>query len=581
MIEKQDNLIEIDILFMLKAMWHKIWILILAAAVLCAGGFAYAKFYIKPTYTASSMIYVNNLREKTSKELQESTISGGDLSTAMHLVDTYIVILKTPETLEEVARKSGLSYSAGDLSAMIDATGEEDTEIFTVQASANNPEDAVVLANTVAQVLPERISAVVEGAKVRTVQEALNAGKTGPDEKKFALIGALIGLLLAAAFIVIRELQDDKIYDENYISSVCDDVPVLAVIPDLMDTSAFARNYYYGRGYGYTDENSDKKAKKKTEKSSKGLSDLEKDRLVLCENLDFTASEAYKVLRTNLMFHLNADVEGSKVIGVTSADRSEGKSTTSINLSYVYAQMGFNVMTIEGDLRLPSVAKKMDIEPGQGFTDLVLGNFDKSAIVPSGKYKNWHIITAGSRTANPSEILANDRVGSIMTVLKKKYDIIIVDLPPINEVTDAMAVAPYLDGMVFVVKAQATKKMPFNMALHQLRLAGAPLTGFVLSNSNGGGGKYDKYGKYGNYYNKSKYYKYGYGKNGYGYGYGNGYGYGYGYGEPQGQPFVQPVQPVQQGQPVQQAPQVQQPQGQPLVQPVQSQAQNEQPQRGR
>lgn len=547
MIDREDGFVEIDIMLMLKAIWHYAWAVILAVAVCAAGGFFYADKFIPVSYSTSTTVYVNNTYSYYRSEGDVNNYKNGEvIATSKNLVETYMEVVRTTETLDQVIQRTGLHYSAAQMAGMIATRQVEETEMFKVIVTCYNPRDAVLIANTIADVLPDRMTDIFKGSSTRIVQPAIAAYKSGPRRMKYLLVGALIGFLCAALVIVIRELRDDKIYGEDYIEDVSEDVPVLASIPDLKDTRAFAKNYYYGKGYGYGSEDDgkkkDKKRKSKKKDTDSGLTELEKDKLILCENLDFTASESYKVLRTNLTYHLNELGRGGKVIGVVSSDRREGKSTTAINLSYVFAQTGVNVMTIEGDLRLPAVAKRLDIEPSAGLSDVISGVVTNDMIHPSGKLDNWFVMTSGSKTNNPSEILGNEKIGQIMSILKERMSIIIVDLPPINEVTDAMAIAPYLDSVVFVVKQNETRKVAFNMALRQLKLAGAPLTGFVLVNATGTADKYDKYGKYGKYGRYSKHYKYDrYGKYGkYGrydqgynsYGYRDDYGYGYGYREP-------------------------------------------------
>lgn len=565
MIDREDDIIEIDVLLLLKAIWHRAWAVLLISAVFFAAGFFYSDRFITPKYTATCMIYVNNTFAEYNPNY---AIQNSELTAAQSLVDTYIVILETPATLQAIREKSGLDYTTEELKSMIKAEAENETEIFKAKVTSTIPYESIKIANTITEVLPDRISEVVDGSSVRTVQKAYRAPKTSPARKKWALVCGFLGFLLACLFIIIKELRDDNIYDEDYIYSVVDDIPVLANIPDLMDTRAFAKNYYYGRGYGYTKPQrptmppkpatqpvnpnpsifefknpstsnlngskkskyvnldalkgkygnllsekcqkllSFRKAKKKENLAKEIISEAQKERMIICDKLDFTASEAYKVLRTNLMHNMEDNGSKSKIIGITSADRQEGKSTTSINLSYVFAQTNQNVLTIEGDLRIPAIAKRLGVPQDYGLTDMVNGDLHLDPIKPSGKYQNWKILTSGSRTSNPSETLSSDKIGQIFTKLKARFDIIIIDLPPINEVTDAMAIAPFLDGIVFVVKQSATKKMPFNMALRQLQLARAPLTGFVMTNSNGGGGKYDKYSKYGRYGKYRKYGKY-------------------------------------------------------------------------
>lgn len=224
----------------------------------------------------------------------------------------------------------------------------------------------------------------------------------------------------------------------------------------------------------------------------------------LHKNLEFTATEQYKLLRTNLSFTLPE--EKCPVIGVTSSMRGEGKSTTSINLSYVLAEKGKKVLLIDGDLRIPSIAKKMELSASPGLTNLLMG-FEPQMLssFKSDILDNWFILPAGDIPPNPSELLGSRKMERLLGVLKEKFDYIIVDLPPVNLVSDALAISPLTSGMIVVVRQEYTEKKELEACLRQLKLSGANVLGCVMNETRTGGGRYGKYGKYRKYY---KYYRY-------------------------------------------------------------------------
>ena len=141
----------------------------------------------------------------------------------------------------------------------------------------------------------------------------------------------------------------------------------------------------------------------------------------LHRNLEFTATEQYKLLRTNLAFTLPVG-EKCPIIGVTSSMRGEGKSTTSVNLSYVLAETGSKVLLIDGDLRIPSVAKKMDLENSIGLTDLLMGKGASITEFQSDVLKNWYILPSGKIPPNPSELLGSRRMETVLNELKTVFD---------------------------------------------------------------------------------------------------------------------------------------------------------------
>jgi len=241
------------------------------------------------------------------------------------------------------------------------------------------------------------------------------------------------------------------------------------------------------------------------EHNKKARNTLGTEDTTLHRNLVFTATEQYKLLRANLSFAL-PDEEGCKIIGVTSSIRGEGKSTTSINLSYVLAEAGERVVLVDGDLRLPSVAKKMHISNARGLTDSLKNSETQiPVIVPSDLYSNWGIIPSGPLPPNPSELLSSKRMENFLASLSKFYDYIIVDLPPVNAVSDAIAISKYLTGIVLVIREDYTEKNDVNECFRQLRLANVNVLGCVMN-----GVKNEQVSKYSRYKRYSKYYKRGY-----------------------------------------------------------------------
>lgn len=224
------------------------------------------------------------------------------------------------------------------------------------------------------------------------------------------------------------------------------------------------------------------------------------DKKTLHKNLEFTATEQYKLLRTNLDFTL-PEGETCPVIGVTSSMRGEGKSTTAVNLSYVLAEKGNKVLLVDGDLRIPSVAKKMDIKSSPGLTDLLMGKGANLSDFQSELYKNWYILPSGDIPPNPSELLGSRRMETVLKELKEAFDYIIIDLPPVNIVSDALSISSLITGMIVVIREDYTEKKELERCIRQLKLSNVNVLGCVLNEAKSGNGSYGKYRKY-------KYYKY-------------------------------------------------------------------------
>lgn len=237
---------------------------------------------------------------------------------------------------------------------------------------------------------------------------------------------------------------------------------------------------------------------------------VEYDSVTLHKNLDFFALEAYKLFRANLTFMLPAGGEKKcPVIGVTSSLRGEGKSTTSVNLSYVLAEAGNKVLLMDADMRLPSIGKKLNIPNAPGLSNALAQSADLSVCIkPSGVLDNWQVFSAGDIPPNPSELLASAKLKNLLATLKQEYDYIVLDLPPVNIVSDAVCVSSALDGLAIVVRENYSDRGEIRECIRQLRLANAHILGVVMTGVGANSGKsyYKGKGHYGGKYYK----KYGY-----------------------------------------------------------------------
>lgn len=221
----------------------------------------------------------------------------------------------------------------------------------------------------------------------------------------------------------------------------------------------------------------------------------------LCQNLEFTATEQYKRLRTNLDFTLS-EGEHCAVIGVTSSIRGEGKSTTAINLAYTIATRGDHVLLIDGDLRLPTVAKKMDIAEKPGLTDFLMNRELNLSSFRSELLENWTILPSGEIPPNPSELLGSRRMEMLLNGFKEQFDYIIVDLPPVNLVSDALSISGMISGMIVVAREEYSEKKALEQCFRQLEFSNVNILGCVITDAKAESGSYKKYRS-----SKYKYYK--------------------------------------------------------------------------
>ena len=503
----QHDEIEIDIGRIFHSVMERIWRVIIVSVLCAAMVFGYTYYCVTPQYQSSAMFYVNN--NSFSVGDAALSITSGDLVTSRGLVDSYIVILKTRETLNEVIDYAGVDLTYGEVSGMITAAAVNETEIFRVTVTNPDPQEAEKIANAIAYILPKRIGNIIDGTSAKIVDSAVvPAGPSSPSYTKNGVIGFLIGFLLCAGSIALKEIFDTTIRSEEDIEQVCAH-PVLSAVPNMQGSGKKKARYdYYDVKKKKPGKKQSVKEKAKAQKQNEAL---------IGSNTSFVATEAYKRLRTKLQFSFTDDGT-SRVIGLSSALSGEGKSLTSVNLAYTLAQLNKRVIILDCDMRRPTLADKMSLNKKPGLSEYLTGQHEfKDVVQRYGREEEevaFHVISAGENPPNPVEMLSSLRMERLLDNLREAYDYILLDLPPVSEVTDAMAIAPRTDGMLLVVRQDYCDRIVLNETVQQFAFINAKVLGVVFNCTSENRGKY--YGKsyYKRYYRRRYYKRYkGYGYN--------------------------------------------------------------------
>jgi capsular exopolysaccharide synthesis family protein len=231
--------------------------------------------------------------------------------------------------------------------------------------------------------------------------------------------------------------------------------------------------------------------------------ELETGRLDL--NSDSKILESYRNLRTNLNYSALGSLDTCKSIIVTSALQGEGKSTKAVNLAICFSLDGRKVLLVDADLRRPSVHNLLGRKRHPGLSELLTGQADYSEIFQETKFHGLHIVPAGNKMPNPAEILGNPGLNTFISEAKKTYELIIFDSPAIFPVSDALVLAPKMDGAVVVFRSNYTPIKVGEEVLRKLNQVGASVVGGVLNDVHAAKGKY--YYSYYGYYGYSNYYE--------------------------------------------------------------------------
>jgi capsular exopolysaccharide synthesis family protein len=301
------------------------------------------------------------------------------------------------------------------------------------------------------------------------------------DNKIKIIIGAMMGIVLGIAFAFILETLDTSIGTIEDVENLVK-LPVLGVIPSFETETAQEKEVFTRFKERFF-------PKRKTEEGEKSI------RLIANYRPRSPITEAYRNIHTNLKLSAS-----KKTILVTSSNPREGKSSIVCNLGMVMAQVGLKTVLVSTDLRRPILAKTFGIkrEPGlselmmgtaslevvlKNITDIILGEMKFEDIRKTPGIENIWIIPSGHLPANPVELLESKGILNLIEMLKKQFDVVIFDTPPVLPVTDASILAPKMDCVVIVYEIGRTSREALLRAKVQLESMGAKISGIILNHT--------------------------------------------------------------------------------------------------
>ena len=458
------------------------WIVIVASAlILGVIGFGYTKLFIAPTYSANLRLCVSNTTEGYEQYIYYNQT---DIMASNKLVNACKDIITSNNVLDEVVKKSGLDYTSGALRSMISITSDEENQIFKLTVSGRDPKEVALIANTIAEVAPDKIALFLKPTSLHVIDHAVPSNiPISPNVARNTLVFCFLGFVLAYGFYFVRIQFDVYVRTEDDIKALFGDVAILGIIPNI--TGEVATRSKYEKGL---------------------LSLLKRKRRIMklvpsTELLDskstFFVREAYKDLRTNILFSL-PDTK-CKVIAVVSSVMSEGKSTTCINTAITFAEMGKKVLVIDTDMRRPRLHRLLKSTATPGLSNLLLNiaTYDESVFATN--FQNLDVIFAGDISPNPTELLSSGKMKEIIDEMSKHYEYIFVDTPAIAPVADTAIISKLVAGLVVVTRQGVTEKKVLESCIERMTFSNAKILGFVINGidlSSNSGAKYKYNYKY-------------------------------------------------------------------------------------
>ncbi len=422
--------------------WPSIVVLTLVGIAVAAGLLTTAS----QRYSAHADVLIGTPPAESTKAVAPRTVA------------SYAHVLGGRTIAGRVVKSLGLSSSVSATDRRLDAKVLPHTSVLRVTAEASNSQTAARLAQESAEqfvswLKDEQSANTTEGnddkdatntaLTARVVEEAATPSSASyPSRTLWLAIGAGLGLLAGLLFAAWRELADRSVRTPNELEELAG-APVLGAMA-------------YDRAAANTP-------------------------LITSLGTHHPRFEAVRILRTNLQF-LDVDRD-HKVITITSSLAGEGKSTTACNLAIALAQTGTRVVLVEGDLRRPRVSEYLSIEKSVGLTTVLVGRVALDAALQQAGTPGLDVLTSGSLPPNPSEILQTKAMTALIAELRHRYEVVLIDAPPLLPVTDASLLASISDGAILVVKHGSTGRDQIRTATERLQSVGARLLGTVLSMS--------------------------------------------------------------------------------------------------
>lgn len=394
-------------------------------------------------YTSELTLYVVSQNGDSAN----AAYQGGLLS--QDRVQSYVELVDSLRVTRDVVRRMDLDRSAEDLTEGIAVSSAADSALLDVSVTDRDPARAAAVADAIGVSFIglvddlERPAApnVTQAVAVQVVHPATVPVVPSSLSPVVVLgLGMLGGLALGIALAVTRHRLDTSIRSDEHLRETTG-APVLSTIP-------------YERGVPTAP-------------------------LILQQSPQSPCAEAYRQLRTNLQF---VDLDHrNKVIGVTSSVAGEGKTTTVVNLAIALASAGHQVVLVEADLRRPRTADVFGINSAVGLSNVLVGRLSAPDAVQPVLGGLFDVLASGPLPPNPSELLASQQMAAALDRLRARYDVVLVDTPPLLPVTDAAAVAPATDGMILVCRYGRTTRAQVSAAVQVLHSVSGLLFGTVLS----------------------------------------------------------------------------------------------------
>ncbi len=428
----------------LKDYWQTIrrrWKVVLLCLFATIAGAALLNWQTTPQYDSTAQLFISTRESDTADAYQ-----GGLF--ASQRVTSYADLVETRKLAEQVAEELEGTVDPDDLREAVEA--EVVPETVNLKITATDPDP--VVARDIAQAYAEALAALVAELETPTGRRAalikasvvdnaeIASTPVSPQETRNLLIGAALGLLLGIGVAVLRDLFDTSLTSAGDVAAVTE-APILGHIEH--DKAAV----------------------------------LKEPGTILAQATPW--AESFRVLRTNMQY-VDVDQE-RKVFALSSSLEQEGKSTTAVNLAVTLSMAGQRVALVECDLRRPLIAKRLGLDDAVGTTSVLIGSVHLDDAMQRYADTGLMVLACGPLPPNPSELLQSNAMELLVKQLRDRFDVVLLDAPPLLPVTDAALLSARADGLLMVVRHGKTTKDQLLHSLERVEQVGGKCVGIVVN----------------------------------------------------------------------------------------------------
>jgi receptor protein-tyrosine kinase len=429
-----------DYLKVVRRRWVSIVVVTLICTVLAV---AYTLLQTKQ-YASSARLFVSTTA--ADSENAGTINAGGQFS--VQRVQSYAGMINSRSLAQTVIQKLDLDMKPAELADEVKASVAVNTVNLTLTVTNPDPHQAQKIAQAYAESLTDLVRQLetppgqTEAPIKATIVDNASYSDVpvSPKPTRNVGLGIVLGLLLGFGLAVLRQTLDTRVHSAEEVSEITEK-PVLGAI-------------------GFDPET----------KETPLISDLPSHS---------PRAEAFRVLRTNLQF-VDVDTQ-NKVFVLSSAVPAEGKTSTSVNLAISLAQAGVKTLLVEGDLRRPRAASRLGLDDAIGVTSVLVGKVKFADALQHDEKAGLDFLAAGPIPPNPAELLQSNAMADLLATLRKTYDVVLIDAPPLLPVTDAALLARQADGAILVVKHGTITRDQVRLSVQRLEQVDARLVGVVMN----------------------------------------------------------------------------------------------------